>query len=86
MLPEVGSMITESLVRIPLASASSIIATPMRSLMLPPGLARSIFVHTLTRGSNSLLIRTCGVLPTVSRTLLKITWAVPFRCASRAVG
>src|SRR4051812_19093343 len=79
VLPDVGSMMTESALMTPRRSASSIIASPMRSLTLPPGFARSILVHTVTRGSNSLLIRTCGVLPIVSRTLSKITW-VPFPC------
>jgi hypothetical protein len=41
VLPDVGSMITLSFVSTPRRSASSIIARPMRSLMLPPGLARS---------------------------------------------
>src|SRR3954451_3310486 len=86
VLPDVGSMITESLLRMPRCSASSIMATPMRSLMLPPGFARSILVQTVTRGSNSLLLRTCGVLPPVSTPLSKITWTVPFPCMPGAVG
>ena len=68
VLPEVGSMITEPGPRIPRASASSIIASAIRSLMLPPGLARSSFAQTSTRGSKRRLIRTCGVLPMVART------------------
>ena len=51
MLPEVGSMTTEPGPRSPRASASSIIDSAMRSLMLPPGLARSSFIQTSTRGS-----------------------------------
>ncbi len=69
VLPDVGSMITESGPRTPRASASSIIARPMRSLMLPPGFWRSILAHTETRGSYSRLSLTWGVLPMVSRTL-----------------
>ena len=68
MLPDVGSMITESGPRMPRASASSTIARPMRSLMLPPGFWRSILAHTDTRGSYSRLSLMWGVSPMVSRT------------------
>ena len=42
-------MMTLSGLSTPRRSASSIMASPMRSLMLPPGLARSSFIHTSTR-------------------------------------
>ena len=64
-------MITEPGPRIPRASASSIIERAIRSLMLPPGLARSCLSQTTTRGSKSRLTRTWGVRPIVSR----IVWA-----------
>ena len=67
MLPDVGSMITESGFRIPRSSASSTIERAMRSLMLPPGLARSCLNHTSTRGSKRRLTRTWGVFPMVAR-------------------
>ena len=37
--------------------------------MLPPELARSSFIQTSTLAGKSRLIRTCGVLPMVSRML-----------------
>src|SRR5690348_18120922 len=48
-------------------SASSIIASAMRSLIDPPGLARSDFIHTSARSPNRRLMRMWGVLPIVSR-------------------
>ena len=67
VFPDVGSMITLSFVSRPRCSASSIIVIAIRSLMLPPGFARSSFIHTSTRGSNRRCRRTCGVWPMVSR-------------------
>ena len=52
-----------------LASASSIIASAMRSLIEPPGLLRSDLTHTLAPGPNRRLMRTWGVLPMVCRML-----------------
>ncbi len=43
MLPEVGSTIVAPGFSAPDASAASTIATAMRSLIEPPGLARSLF-------------------------------------------
>jgi hypothetical protein len=43
VFPDVGSMIVVSRLITPRRSASSIIASPMRSLIDPPGLARSSF-------------------------------------------
>ena len=77
VLPEVGSTITESGPRMPRASASSIIARAMRSLMVPPGFWRSSLAQTLTRGSKSWLMRTCGVSPMVSRMLSKVMVVAP---------
>ena len=47
---------------------SSTIASAMRSLIEPPGLARSLFTHTSWSG-NMRARRMCGVLPMVARTL-----------------
>src|SRR6056300_1658384 len=70
VFPDVGSMITVSLSSFPLASASSIIASPILSLMLAPGLKRSAFIHTSISSPNSELILMQGVFPIVSRILL----------------
>ena len=50
VLPHVGSMITEPGPISPRDSASSTMASAIRSLMLPPGFARSSFIHTSTAG------------------------------------
>src|SRR5690349_23761541 len=72
VFPDVGSTITPPFFNTPRRSASSIIAMPMRSLMLAPGFARSSLSHTSTPGycEYRRLRRTCGVLPIVSRMLL----------------
>src|SRR5215217_6168329 len=72
VLPEVGSMIVPPFFNTPRRSASSIIAMPMRSLIDPPGFARSSLIHTSFPGNSEYrrLRRTCGVLPIVSRMLL----------------
>ncbi len=70
VLPDVGSMIVPSGLSSPLASAASIIDSAMRSLIDPPGFARSDLVQTSAVGAisrNSRLTRICGVLPIVSR-------------------
>src|SRR5438309_11426682 len=72
VLPEVGSMIVPPGLSFPERSASSIMARPMRSLIDPPGFARSDFIHTSARSPNRRLIRMCGVLPMVSRTFAAI--------------
>ena len=51
VLPEVGSMIVPPLASLPLASASSTIDSAMRSLIDPPGLARSLLIHTFAPGA-----------------------------------
>ena len=51
VLPEVGSMMTDSGPSTPRASASSTMDRAMRSLMEPPGLARSSFDQTEMAGS-----------------------------------
>jgi len=61
------------------ASASSIMASAIRSLMLPPGLARSSFIQTSTRGSNRRRILTWGVRPTVSRMLFRFSCCSSWR-------
>ena len=60
-------------------SASSIMASAIRSLMLAPGLARSSLTQTSTRGSKSRLIRRCGVSPIVARIVSAFIWCLPFR-------
>src|SRR6478735_12573907 len=69
VLPLVGSMIVPPGLSLPDRSASSIIASAMRSLIDPPGFARSDFIQTSARSPNSRLMRMCGVLPIVSRIL-----------------
>src|SRR5215217_1355606 len=81
VLPLVGSMMMLFFLRMPFFSASSIMARPMRSLMLPPGLARSSFMWTVTRDGNSRLMRTCGVLPMVSRMLFAFMSGLVGGCA-----
>ena len=39
----------------------------MRSLIEPPGLLRSDLIHTFCPAPNKRLMRTCGVLPMVSK-------------------
>src|SRR4051812_36270810 len=68
VFPEVGSMIVPPGLRAPERSASSTIASAMRSLIEPPGLARSDFTQT-SLSPNRRLMRMCGVLPIVSRML-----------------
>ena len=50
-------------------SASSTMASAMRSLIEPPGLLRSDLIQTCASGPNRRLMRTCGVLPMVCRML-----------------
>ena len=69
MLPEVGSMIVAPGLSAPLFSAASIIDSAMRSLIEPPGLARSDLIHTWCVSPNRRLMRMCGVLPMVARML-----------------
>src|SRR3954469_21080674 len=75
VLPEVGSTIVLPGPMTPRRSASSIIERPMRSLIEPPGFARSAFIHTSTCGrcAYSRLMRIWGVSPMVSRMLAAFT-------------
>src|SRR3990167_9153672 len=70
VLPEVGSMMVESFFSRPFCSASSIIDSAMRSLMLAPGFARSSLIHTSCVEPNSRFTLRWGVLPMVSRMVL----------------
>ena len=66
VLPDVGSMITESSFKIPFFSASSIIAFAILSLTLPAGLKYSSFTKTLAFSPNSFsmfVTSTRGVFP-----------------------
>src|SRR5258708_1973161 len=76
VLPEVGSMITPPGLSLPDRSASSTIESAIRSLIDPPGFARSCLIQTSARSPNRRLIRTCGVLPIVSRILAAFTHAL----------
>ena len=58
MLPLVGSTMTPPGASSPEASAASTIASAMRSLMEPPGLARSSFIQTFASGPKRRLILT----------------------------
>src|SRR5262245_45018562 len=69
VLPDVGSTIVPPGRSAPLCSAASTIAIAMRSLIDPPGFARSLFTQTFAPLPNSRLMRMCGVLPIVSRML-----------------
>ena len=71
---------------LPERSASSIIASAMRSLIEPPGLARSDFIHTSARSPNRRLMRTCGVLPMVSRMLAAFMPSSPLIGVARKSG
>src|SRR3546814_15426739 len=75
VLPDVGSTMVPPAFRLPSRSAASIIARPIRSLIDPPGLARSDLIHTSASG-NSRETRICGVLPMVSRIELAFIVAV----------
>src|SRR5881396_3531053 len=81
VLPEVGSTMVPPGFKRPRDSASSIIAKAMRSLIEPPGLARSHLTHTSCVVPKSRLMRTCGVLPMVARTLL--AFMIPPVCRER---
>ena len=69
VLPLVGSTIVPPGFSLPEASASSIIARAIRSLIDPPGLERSDFSQTWALSPKIRLTRICGVLPMVWRTL-----------------
>src|SRR5512134_1926728 len=75
VLPDVGSMIVLPGPRRPRRSASSTIESPMRSLIEPPGFARSAFIHTSTCGRPAYrrLMRMWGVSPIVSRMVSAFT-------------
>jgi hypothetical protein len=72
VLPDVPSMIVPPGARLPSRSASSIIRTAIRSLMELPGLNVSILASTSASVTPRViaLIRTSGVLPMASRTVL----------------
>ena len=82
VLPDVGSTIVLPGPSTPRRSASSIIERPMRSLIEPPGFARSAFIHTSTcgRSANRRLMRMWGVSPIVSRMLAAFTLPPSPRC------
>src|SRR4051794_30371809 len=66
VLPEVGSMMVPPGLSFPVFSASSTIESAMRSLIEPPGFARSLFTHTSLEPKRRLR-RITGVLPMVAR-------------------
>jgi hypothetical protein len=70
VLPLVPSMMVPPGLRRPFASASSIIARPMRSLTEPPGLKNSTFARTVHGTSAGIRLSfTNGVLPMLPRML-----------------
>src|SRR6478609_4477708 len=83
VFPDVGSMIVPPGFSLPERSASSIIARAMRSLIDPPGLARSDFIHTSARSPNSRLILIVGVLPMVSRIFAAFMGEAPSLCGAQ---
>src|SRR2546425_10451820 len=73
VLPLVGSTSVPPGLRTPRRSASSTIATAMRSFTLPPGFIDSIFAITVApSGWGNRLRRTMGVCPMSSRMLVAI--------------
>ena len=66
---DASGMIVAPGLSVPLFSAASIIDSAMRSLIEPPGLARSDLTHTWCVSPNRRLMRMCGVLPMVARLL-----------------
>src|SRR3989442_15022611 len=73
VLPLVGSTSVPPGLSAPRRSASSTMATAMRSLTLPPGFIDSIFAITVApSGSGKRLRRTMGVCPMSSRMLVAI--------------
>src|SRR6185503_16334564 len=79
-------MIVPPGLRAPLFSASSTIAMAIRSLIDPPGLARSCLIQTSARSPNRRLIRTVGVLPIVSRILAAFMRELSSRLCTAQVG
>jgi hypothetical protein len=83
VLPEVGSTIVPPGCRAPERSASSTIASAMRSLIEPPGLARSDLIQTCCASfatpAKSRPTRMCGVRPMVSRMLLAFMVVSPWK-------
>ena len=69
VLPLVASMTVWPGFSSPDFSAASITPSARRSLTEPSGLKASILTNRFTPGGASRLIRTTGVLPTVSRML-----------------
>ena len=68
MLPLVGSTIVPPGFSFPSCSAASIIASPIRSLTLPPGFMNSSLASSVgSRSAPTRWSRTSGVLPTRSR-------------------
>src|SRR6185503_15833284 len=79
VLPDVGSMIVLPGPSRPRRSASSTIDSAIRSLIEPPGLARSAFIQTSICGrlANRRLSRMWGVSPIVSRMFAAFTLPLP---------
>jgi len=90
VFPLVGSISTESLSMRPEASASSIIATPMRSLTLESGLKNSSLSRMSATAPWARAVRwsrTSGVLPMVSVMSLKMRdMGAGIRCSARPPG
>ncbi len=76
VLPLVASITVCPGLSSPDFSAASITPSARRSLTEPSGLNASILTNRFTPGGASRLIRTTGVLPTVSRILLNLAMGV----------
>ncbi len=78
VFPLVGSTMVPPGFRRPTFSAASIIATPIRSLTLPPGFMYSSFARTVAgMPSVTLFSLTRGVWPMVSRIVARTSTGTP---------
>ena len=78
VLPEVGSTMVPPGFSAPERSASSTIDSAMRSLIEPPGLARSDLIQTCCVAlPNRRWMRMCGVLPMVCEDVLGFHAVLP---------
>src|ERR1044071_6836456 len=86
VLPLVASITVCPGLSSPYFSAASITPSARRSFTEPSGLNASILTNRFTPAGPSLLMRTTGVLPTVSRMLSNLAILFSLKSAPRAVG
>ncbi len=85
--PAVASTIVPPGLSRPSRSAASIIATPMRSLIEPPGFCDSSFRNSSQGPVSRRVTRTSGVLPIRSSTAGRTSWVITSPVADRgAIG